>query len=290
MTAPAIYSNRIDPAHAGTRTVISSKGRGDHLWEHPRGVGRGCKAAKAATTSLARPRADYRDCFGEVVDMPQCVFGARRPSHRSSQVPPPHSSMALPLWEIPSLNARPDKAVARFLWEARPRGDARLDAPRIFDRGEGAAPTTTPSPSRGEGWGGGERRPATPPRSVRTKSTPTLSFPADGAADYPWAIPCLHASWDKAAARFLWEHPQGVGRGCKAAAPRDTPADKAATTSLARPRADYRDRFGDVVDMPQCVFGARRPSHRSSQVPPPNPLSLRDSGVRRNDLLNGGQQ
>ena len=80
----------------------------------------------------------------------------------------------------------------------------------------------------------------------------------------------------------LWEHPQGVGRGCKAA--------EAATTSLARPRGEYRDCFGDVVDMPQCVFRARRPSHRSSQVPPPNPLSLPDSGVRRNDVLNGGQQ
>ena len=53
----------------------------------------------------------------------------------------------------------------------------------------------------------------------------------------------------------------------------------------ARPRADYRDCFGDVVDMPQCVFGARRPSHRSSQVPPPNPLSLPDSGILRNDVL-----
>jgi hypothetical protein len=99
----------------------------------------------------------------------------------------------------PTLSFPPD-GPADYLWEARPGGDARLDAPRMFDRGEGAAPTTTPSPSRGEGWGGGDR----------------------------------------------------------------------------------------VVDMPQCVFGARRPSHRSSQVPPPNPLSLPDSGVLAeawNDML-----
>jgi hypothetical protein len=88
----------------------------------------------------------------------------------------------------PTLSFPPD-GPADYLWEARPGGDARLDAPRMFDRGEGAAPTTTPSPSRGEGWGGGDR----------------------------------------------------------------------------------------VVDMPQCVFGARRPSHRSSQVPPPNPSPCRTS-------------
>lgn len=127
-----------------------------------------------------------------------------------------------------------------YLWEPRPRGDARFDAPQTFDRGEGAAPTTTPSPLMGEGGGEGERGQPTQPSLVRTKPTSTLSFPPDGAADY------------------LWE---------------------------ARPRADYRDCFGDVVDMPQCVFGARRPSHRSSQVPAPNPLSLPDSGVLRNDVL-----
>jgi hypothetical protein len=294
-------------AQAGIRTVISAKARGDHLCE-------------------ARPRGDFS-------------------MHRAPQTD--------------------------YLWEARPRGDASLDAPQTFDRGEhpsghkGAAPTTTPSPSRGEGWGGGERRQATQPSSVRTKPTPTLSFPLDGGADYLWEprprgdarldatrmfdrgegaaptkppspltwearpragycdclgdvvampqrvfgarrpshsssqvppphssmalplseVPCLHARPDKAVVWFLWEHPQGVGRGCKAAAPRDTPADKAATTSLARPRADYRDCLGDVVAMPQGVFRARRPSHRSSQVPPRNPLSLPDFGVLRNDVL-----
>jgi len=46
-----------------------------------------------------------------------------------------------------------------------------------------------------------------------------------------WEILCLHASPYKAVVWFLWEHPQGVGRGCKAA--------KAATTSLPRPRGDF---------------------------------------------------
>jgi hypothetical protein len=29
------------------------------LWEHPQGVGRGCKADKSATTTHRRPRRDY---------------------------------------------------------------------------------------------------------------------------------------------------------------------------------------------------------------------------------------
>jgi len=191
--------------------------------------------------------------------MPQCVYGARRPSHRSSQVPPPHSSMALPLSEIPCLHASRDKAMARFLWEPRPRGEYRdcfgdvVDMPQcVFGAG----------------------RP-----SHRSSQVPP---PYSSMALRLWEIPSLHARPDKAVVWFLWEHPQGVGRGCKAA--------EAATTSLARPRGDYRDCFGDVVDMPRCVFGARRPSHRSSQVPPPNPLSLPDSGVLRNDGLKGWLQ
>ena len=87
--------------------------------------------------------------------------------------------------------------------------------------------------------------------------------PPEGRGDHLWEIRCLHAGEDKAVAPFLWE---------------------------PRPRGDYRDCSGDVVDMPQGAFGAGRPSHRSGQVAPPNPLSLADSGIRRNAGLNGGLQ
>jgi hypothetical protein len=50
-------------------------------------------------------------------------------------------------------------------------------------------------------------------------------------------------------------HPQGVGRGCKAAVPRDTPSDKAATATLwgyeAEPNKQdhgwYENEVGRIV-------------------------------------------
>jgi len=47
----------------------------------------------------------------------------------------------------------PPQGGGNHLWEPRPRGDAGLGAPQTFDRGEGAAPTNTPSPLREEGGG-----------------------------------------------------------------------------------------------------------------------------------------
>ena len=96
-----------------------------------------------------------------------------------------------------SLTLSPDGR-GNHLWEPRPRGDAAVRAPQTFDRGEGAAPTITPSPSTGDGWGlaascplagllecvvvsseGDQRTVA----SADDGSTPTLALPPQGGGD-----------------------------------------------------------------------------------------------------------
>jgi hypothetical protein len=74
----------------------------------------------------------------------------------------------------------PPQGGGNHLWEPRPRGDAAVRAPQTFDRGEGAAPTNTPSPSTGEGWGEGDQRTVA---SADDGSTPTLALPPQGGGD-----------------------------------------------------------------------------------------------------------
>jgi len=136
-------------AQARIRTVVSPTGRWDYLWE-------------------PRPRGDYRDCFGDVVDMPQtsdrgegaAPTTAPSPSRGEGggdrgQATQPSLIRTKP---APALCFPPDGA-AYYLWEPRPRGDYRdcfgdvVDMPQTSNRGEGAAPTTTPSPLKGRGEG-----------------------------------------------------------------------------------------------------------------------------------------
>jgi hypothetical protein len=96
--------------------------------------------------------------------------------------------------------ALPPQGGGNYLWEPRSRGDAAVRAPQTFDRGEGAAPTNTPSPLMGEGGGEGEQRPQA---LADDGSTPTLAL-----------MELLAARLSPQAGKSTVIPPQGGGDSC----------------------------------------------------------------------------